>query len=66
MAKCIAWRSRAITWVDTGSTCKPQRLRHMRLDARIDLRESADRPEIAQVPTSLRAATSARARANSA
>ena len=43
VAKYMAWRSRGITWVETGSTLKPHRLGDMRFDARIDLGEGADR-----------------------
>ena len=42
-AKNAAWRSRGITWVETGSRLQPQLLRHMRLDPRVDVGEGADR-----------------------
>ena len=43
VAKYMAWRSRGMIWVETGSTRKAHRLGDMRFDARIDLREGADR-----------------------
>ena len=43
VAKNIAWRSRGITWVETGSGARPIAFGDMRLDARIDLGEGADR-----------------------
>jgi hypothetical protein len=43
VAKNIAWRSRGITWVEIGSGVRPIFAADMRFDARIDLRERADR-----------------------
>ena len=43
VAKNMAWRSRGITWVETGSTVEAQLLGDMRLDPRIDIGEGADR-----------------------
>ena len=43
VAKYIACRSRGMIWVETGSTAEPHRFGDMRLHARIDLRERADR-----------------------
>ena len=43
VAKYMAWRSRGITWVETGSGASPMLARDVRLDARIDVGEGADR-----------------------
>ena len=43
VAKNIAWRSRGITCVETGSGVEPHRLGDVLFDARIDLGEGADR-----------------------
>ncbi len=43
VAKNIAWRSRGITWVETGSTAQAHLRGDMRLDARVDIGEGADR-----------------------
>ena len=42
-AKNAAWRSRGITWVETGSDAQAQLLRDMLFDARVDVGEGADR-----------------------
>ncbi len=43
VAKYMAWRSRGMIWVETGSTARPICFRDIFFDARIDLREGADR-----------------------
>ncbi len=43
VAKNMAWRSRGMTCVETGSDGEPHLGRHVRLDARIDVGEGADR-----------------------
>ena len=54
--KNAAWRSRGITWVETGSTARPEPRGDMRLHARIDMGEGADRAaEMAQAAISARA-----------
>ena len=42
-AKNAAWRSRGITWVETGSGFSPSLRRDMRFDPRVDVGEGADR-----------------------
>ena len=42
VAKNIAWRSRGMTCVETGSSVEAQLLGDMLLDARVDVGEGAD------------------------
>ena len=67
VAKNIAWRSRGITWVETGSGTSPIFAATCASIAGSMLAKVPTAPEIAQVATSARAATSrSRQRANSA
>ena len=67
VAKNIAWRSRGITWVETGSTVRPSFSATCASTRGSILAKVPTAPEIAQVAISARAATSrARLRANSA
>ena len=67
VAKNIACRSRGITWVETGSGVSPIAFATCASTAGSMLAKVPTAPEIAQVATSARAATSrARPRANSA
>ena len=67
VAKNIAWRSRGITWVETGSTARPIFAATCASTRGSILAKVPTAPEIAQVAISARAATSrARLRANSA
>ncbi len=67
VAKNIAWRSRGITCVDTGSTVRPIFSATWRSTAGSMLAKVPTAPEIAQVAMSARAATSrSRLRRNSA
>ena len=43
VAKYMAWRSRGITWVETGSGVRPSLRGDVGFDARIDVGEGADR-----------------------
>jgi hypothetical protein len=43
LRKNIAWRSRGITWVETGSALQAHGLGDMFFDARVDVGEGADR-----------------------
>ena len=42
VAKYMAWRSRGMTWVETGSGVRPIRFGDVGLDARVDVGECAD------------------------
>ena len=67
VAKNIAWRSRGMTWVETGSSVRPIFSATCSSTRGSMLAKVPTAPEIAQVAISSRAATSrARARANSA
>ena len=67
VAKNIAWRSRGITWVETGSGVRPILAATCSSTAGSILAKVPTAPEIAQVATSIFAASSrALARANSA
>ena len=67
VAKNIAWRSRGITWVEIGSGVSPIALATWASTRGSICANVPTAPEIAQVATSLRAATSrALARSNSA
>ena len=67
VAKYMAWRSRGMIWVETGSTPKPIALATCASTRGSTWAKVPTAPEIAQVATSLRADTSrSRARANSA
>ena len=67
VAKNIAWRSRGITWVETGSTASPIFFATCASTRGSTLAKVPTAPEMAQVAISARACTSrARARANSA
>ncbi len=67
VAKYMAWRSRGITWVETGSTASPIALATCSSTRGSTWAKVPTAPEIAQVATSLRAAASrSRARENSA
>ena len=67
VAKYIAWRSRGITWVETGSGTSPSLAATYSSTRGSRLANVPTAPEIAQVATSLRASTSrSRARENSA
>ena len=66
-AKKAAWRSRGITWVETGSGLRPSFFATCSSTRGSMLAKVPTAPEIAQVEISSRAATSrARARENSA
>ncbi len=67
VAKYMAWRSRGMIWVETGSTVSPMALATCASTRGSTCAKVPTAPEIAQVATSLRAAASrSRARANSA
>ena len=67
VAKNIAWRSRGITWVETGSTLSPSFSATCASTRGSTLAKVPTAPEMAQVAISARAATRrARLRANSA
>ena len=58
VAKYVAWRSRGMIWVDTGSTLKPMALATCSSTRGSTCAKVPTAPEIAQVATSLRAAAS--------
>ena len=67
VAKYMAWRSRGMTWVETGSTARPIALATCASTRGSTCAKVPTAPEIAQVATSLRARLRrSRARANSA
>ena len=67
VAKYIAWRSRGMTWVETGSMARPSFSATYSSTAGSMLAKVPTAPEIAQVAISARAAISrALARQNSA
>ena len=57
VAKYMAWRSRGITWVETGSTVSPIAFATWASTAGSIWAKVPTAPEIAQVATSARAAT---------
>ena len=63
VAKYMAWRSRGMTWVETGSTASPIALATCASTRGSTCAKVPTAPEIAQVATSLRAATSRASRA---
>ena len=67
VAKYMAWRSRGMIWVETGSTRRPMALATWASTRGSTCAKVPTAPEMAQVATSLRAASRRRrARANSA
>ena len=61
VAKYMAWRSRGITWVETGSTARPIALATWASTRGSICAKVPTAPEMAQVATSVRAAASRRA-----